>query len=274
MLRSWMFAFGCLPILIHAQDFTREGIGDRSSNEEGSIAEMLVLPYHPHYHLSEVDRMMCPPTMDVNTFRDKLRSAVIREVTMAFSDSLEVIDLSLNMYDENIDIEEYMYNAMDFEYVELKEEETKKKRFDIGLPKRKEEKVYGAKSYKKDGQLHREEILHDRFMMATIANQGALEYLHDLFSFDQLLVITQLEVRRDLYDPNSETYDLSLHLTLLDGRGTPMDGYKEVMKLKAEQLDYDSFRKEVLPALSNDILQSLWPKMHTKTASSPDNTDY
>ncbi len=209
----------CLPFLIQAQDFTRERAEDKQSLEAGQGTEMLVLPYHPHYHISEVDRMMCPPSMDVTTLREKLRSAVTRELTQAFSDSLEVIDLSVQAYEETIDIEEYMYNAMDYDYAELKEEEEKKKRFDIGLPKRKEEKIYGAKNYKREGQIDRVDILNDRYMMASVANIGAVEYLQDLYAYEHLLVITQLEIRKDLDDPTAGGYVCNLHLTLQDAEG-------------------------------------------------------
>jgi len=269
-----MIALFCLPFVVQAQDYTREGGQDDNSFAEGAVSEMLVLPYHPHYHISEVDRMMCPPTMDVSTLRKKVRSAITREITQAFSDSLEVIDLSLQIYDEAIDIQEYMYNAIDFEYVELKEEEEKKKRFDIGLPKRKDEKVYGAKNHTKNGQLDRREIMHDRYMMASVANTAAVEYMQDRYGFEHLLVITQLEITRDLDDPQSDGYVCSLHLTLLDAEGVAKDGYKEIMKLSAEQLQYNSFKKEVIPALSQKVLIKFWPNIQTQTPSSADNTDY
>ncbi len=274
MMKIWMIALFCLPLLVQAQDYTREGGQDGKSMSEGARAEMLVLPYHPHYHISEVDRMMCPPTMDVSTLRKKVRSAITREITEAFSDSLEVIDLSLQIYDEAIDIQEYMYNAMDFEYVELKDEEEKKKRFDIGLPKRKDEKIYGAKNHTKNGQLDRKEITHDRFMMASVANTGAVDYMQDRYGFEHLLVITQLEIMRDLDDPQAGGYVCSMHFTLLDAEGVAKDGYKEIMKLNAEQLQYNSFKNEVIPAIAREVLIKFWPNIHTQAPISSDNTDY
>lgn len=273
-MRIWIITLCCLPFLTQAQDFTRESADDNRSMEEGQGTEMLVLPYHPHYHISEVDRMMCPPTMDVVSLREKLRSAVARQLTQAFSDSIEVIDLSVKAYDVTIDIEEYMYNAMDYDYVEFKEEEEKKKRFDIGLPKRKEEKIYGAKNHKRQGQIDREEILHDRYMMASVANIGAVEYLQDLYAYSYLLVISQLEIRRDLDDPVAGGYVCNLHLTLQDAEGILVDGYKEVMKLSASQLEYFTFKNEVLPTMAQQAVIRFWPKIYQQAPISTDNSDY
>jgi len=273
MTRTLLLALVIIPVMGWSQDFTRISSDEVEDSVGVAYSTLLVLPYHPHYHISEVDRIMAGD-MDVMTMREKLRSSINRRVCTALGDSIETLDLSIQSHDD-IDLVDYMYNAIDYGYAKAEKiEEKPKGKIRLRLPKKKEEKVYGAYSVQSEGQLDRREVMHDRYMSATVTNKGAVEYLQDLHSFQYLLVITQLEVTRNLDDIDPAPYAASIHYELLDDNGDWHVGNKETIYLEREELSYDVFSDSVASTMAQGILKTIWTKINSVEGKSLDYPDY
>jgi hypothetical protein len=281
MILRLFFVVFMIPGVLCAQDFTRYNAEAARSNAEDSLnlereATLLVLPYHPHYHISEVDRMMTTEQMDASAMRAKLRRLIARSLTQALSDSLNAIDLSIAL-DEEIDICEYMYNALDYSYAKTPEDidtPEKKRILQRGKLKKKEPKNYGTYVEHREGQLQSKKVEYDRFMTAQLGNKGAGEYLQDLYGHDALLSLTQIEITRSHEAATSGSYLLKLHYVMLNKAGKTTYGNKHVMVLSAAQLEWDTFNNEVLPALAESLASKLLTKMEESPAISVDNSDY
>ncbi|NNK80796.1 MAG: hypothetical protein HKO93_04795, partial [Flavobacteriales bacterium] len=199
-MRKLIAVICMLPGFICAQDYTI--FGQNSPNEDIDEAEhrMIVIPFHGHNFISEVDRMLTPVGMDPRQMREKIRRKCTMETTKALDDSLDVLDVSIASSGSDIDLIDYLYNAIDYGYTALPESYDSKKKLDFKFPKKKNDKALGAYSRTQNGQIDRVEINHDRYMTATFGNPGAVDFLQDIHAFEYILSITQLEIRRNLQE--------------------------------------------------------------------------
>ena len=195
-------------------------------------------------------------------------------ITQSLNDSLDAIDLSIANEDLEMDLLDYVYNSLDYRYVEFEEQEAEKGRFKIKLPKKKEKKEYGAYSTERDGQLDRVELNHDRYMSASFGNPGALDYLQDIHAFDYILTITQLEIKRNLETASDAPYFISLHYELMDSSGEQMKGGKQDQFLQQSEMDMTELTKRVLPSLASLALVDIWQSLDLSAPSSKDFSDY
>ncbi len=251
-----------LPTVLMAQEYTIFREQETSIESEGANT-ILIVPFQSKYIISEVDRMLCDEAMGPRELRSKLRQKTAMEVTKALGDSLDALDLSIPG-EQTIDIIDYVYNSLDYRYVKLQQDEPqKKRRININLPKKKENKTYGAYSKRQDGQLDRIEVHHDRYMSATFGNPGAVDYLQDIHSFDYILVLTQFEIRRNLDAEVEQSYQADLHYELMDSSGEPLRGAKETVYLTNAQMDINTMKEDVLPGLADALLVKSWASMHS-----------
>lgn len=273
-MKEFLFLLLMAPFLINAQDYTINGAGDATpigSNGENTV---IVIPLHPHYLISEADRMLTTPEMDVQQLREKLRKKCTMEITMALADSLDAIDISTGNVDGDIDILDYTYNAVDYKYVQLESTEEDQKRFQLKIPRKKEEKVYGAFTTRRDGQLDRTEILEDRYMSASFGNPGAVEYLQDIWAFEYILTITQLELKRNLDNESDKDYYISLHYEWMDNLGDKLKGGKIEEFIAVSDMDYHKVMSVTIPNLAKDLATEIWSQLYVIEPKSPDFSDY
>lgn len=279
-MKHWMFFLALLPSFLSAQDYTifRESA---ASVEEGGENVVLVAPFHPNYLISEVDRMLCLEGQDPLEIRAKLRQYVSMELTRSIGDSLDALDLRIQG-EESIDIIEYVYNSLDYRYVQYEPVERKKRKIEIKLPKKKDKKTYGAYSTRRDGQLDRVEIHTDRYMSANFGNPGAVDYLQDVHAFEYIFVITQLELRRNMDKESDFPYLASLHYELMDASGESMLGAKETVYLTEDQMTMNNLKRETIPAIGKSVFAKSWEAMRPvpeegkemRVEKLRDNSDY
>jgi len=283
-MRAWMIAAFLVPMALQAQDYTRvsgdEAAGAAWDTPREGANSILVVPYHPHYMISEVDRAMTPDGTDPILMRERMRMRTTMAVTRAFADSLDALDISIATDDEAIDLLDYVYNAMDYHYASytpVEEDKAKGPKGWVGKLKKKDkdQEVYGAYSRTREGQLDRVEVLEDRYMSAGLINSGAVEYLQDMHPYQQLLIITQLEILRDHKHVGPEPrYTAALHYSYLDAKGQEQSGGKEVLAVQPYQLDMQIFEKEVLPLLASAVCAQAQQAVKDKSQDINDNSDY
>ncbi|NNC83078.1 MAG: hypothetical protein HKN79_05835 [Flavobacteriales bacterium] len=272
-----------LPLWIVAQDYTIQSRNWETQTEKQGTTEMLVVPVHPHYIISEVDRMITPEGMTAIEMREKLRQRFSMEMTRLLSDSLEALDLLISdIPDTEIDLLDYLYNAIDHRYVKHETEEEDVKKFKIPLPKKKDKRVYGAYATKENGQLKRMEVDHDRYMSVEFANPGAVDYLQDLYAFEHLLVVTQIEMRRNTEEADDLPYLISVHYEVMDHKGNAEYGGKTTKTLDAQDLEYTHLTKTIIKELAKDCIAHIWKQNQSpsplpepeQTLRQVDSSDY
>lgn len=254
-----------LPTLGQAQDFTRQG---ESVQDEMKGMSLLVAPVHPFYLLSELDKKMSSES-GVKGDREKLRRCLNRRITEAFSDSLETYDLMMDDL-EQVNRLEFVYKGLDMSYQEIIEDNPKKKT--LQWPKKKEEKSYqGAEVKVESGQLRREEILEKQYMGVAHTDPVMMDYLISQQAFTHLLVITQVELRKNIRpaSENSEPYMVKVHYSLLDEKGVSLAGGFVEYELADEQVNMSAMCNDIFVNLGNEMMEEIdqyfdSPKVETK----------
>lgn len=234
------------------QEYTMMG---SESYEQGNVAgQVLVFPVHPFRIISEVDRALLENDDDIERLREKLIRNLSMALTRALDDSISTIDLYLDQQQE-INVLEYVYNGLTFQYNDMPAEERR------GLSKltsrlqKKDEQAYGAYSNSQEGQLKRHQVLNDRYMSAEVDNLGMVDYMKEVYGFESILVITQMDLVRN-HDQNVKgDYRLSIHFSVIDDQartlsGSRIDSYVDRADLSVENLKsniFDTWAATILP---------------------------
>jgi len=243
-----------LPLLIQAQEFTRNA----DNAEQGTTeALLLVVPVNPLYVLSELDRKLSPDG-DVAQMRDKLRKALNRRVTEIFSDSLNTYDLLMDDL-ENVNRLEFMYKGMDLSYMEIIPEKEEKKL--LQWPKKKEQEYNGSEVKVEQGQLKREEILEKQYKGLSQVDPVMMEYMRSQTTFSQMLVLTQVELRKNVHPRpgQEEPYLFRLHYSLLNYHGALLSGGVIEKGMKDEDVAIDRVSNDIFVYTAAELLRRLDP---------------
>lgn len=250
------------------QEFTMES-GYVEPTAEYAV-DLLIAPYSPLYHISEIDRRLADDDQDEAYVRDRLRTYLMRRLDERFADSLR----TLNMLMADTDMVDYLHNGSDIRSTDIEaktgKEQTGLRVIKARLSKRKEQRVYGGEVVTHQGQLERRDITTDRYMGAHLANQGMVEYLQDSYHHRMILYVTQLELRRDT-EPGSSIYGdsdylLKIHYDLLDEEAQRLTGGRFDLRFSAE----NATMSELTDGLFTHAADEIYKRLSVYLTTAPD----
>ena len=262
-MRICLFLLLFVPMGLMAQDFTRSPL-DVTENLEDP--RLLIAPVHPHYLLSELDRKLTNPE-DVKAMRERVRAALNRRITEAFSDSMDTYDMLFTDLGK-VDRLEFFYNGLDVAYTFLEEDEEKENGGFKWTKRKKEYELQGAEVKVENGQLRRDEIVEDRYMAVRGMDPVMLEYLYSQTGFTYMLVITQVELRRNLRRTPELTapYLYRIHYALVDKDAHTLAGGKLEGQMEEEDVNTQVLFNDIFVTSSAELVKRVDAVMHPSTA--------
>jgi hypothetical protein len=166
-------------------------------------------------------------------------------------------------------------------YTFLEEDEEKENEGFKWIKRKKEYEVQGAEVKVENGQLRRDEIVQDRYMAVRSMDPVMLEYLYSQTGFTYMLVITQVELRRNLRRTPELTapYLYRIHYALVDKEGQTISGGKLEGQMEDEDVNTQVLFNDIFVKSSTELMQRVDASLHPaivkpKSVQVGDQEDY